>query len=116
MSRRTSNRSIKKNVRKPTPTSAVTRAGSPTLSIASGRTSNSATATTTPPVSAMTVGSECARRSATQPPMNVPSTVNAAKGSAIQVTAANQISAASRRLGQTERASPPSSGITAPVR
>ena len=43
---------------KPAPTSAVTRVGSPTLSIASGSTSKSATATTMPPVSAITVGSE----------------------------------------------------------
>ena len=52
-------------------------------SIASGRTSKSATATTIPPLSAITVGSECAMRKATAPPVTVVSTANAVRGIAI---------------------------------
>ena len=54
-------------------------------SIASGRTSKSATATTMPPVKAIRVmTSRCSRR-ATSPPQNVETTVTAARGIAIHV-------------------------------
>ena len=56
---------------------------SPTLSNASGSTSKSATATTTPPVSAIRVGSECESRSPSAPPANVATTVAQANGMAI---------------------------------
>jgi hypothetical protein len=73
-----------KNVRKPAPMSPATVVeSSGSSSIASGRTSKSATATTIPPLSAITVGSEWAMRSANAPPATVVSTANAVRGIAI---------------------------------
>ena len=82
----TSARSAQKKKTKPAPTSVPTRCGSSTASIASGRTSKSATATTMPPVSAIAVVSSRAIRSATAPPASVDSTVTPASGIAIQFT------------------------------
>ena len=60
-------RSTRKKPTKPAPTSIPTRRGSSRISIASGSTWNSATATTTPPVSAIAVVRSRLRRSAASP-------------------------------------------------
>ena len=75
----------------PAPTRSPTRCGSSTASMLSGSTSKSATATTTPPVSAISVGSECARRSASAPPAKVAATVARANGIAIHSIEARMI-------------------------
>ena len=58
---------MRKNARNPTPTSVAVVVEFPIASIASGSTSKTATATTIPPVNAITVGRLCASRSAILP-------------------------------------------------
>ena len=82
---RTRTRSARKNARNPTPTRNATWSASPTASIDSGRTSNRATATTMPPVSAISVCRSRWSLSATKPPASVETTVSPASGIAIQV-------------------------------
>src|SRR5437763_13439580 len=79
----------------PAPTTAVTRRFESTRSSASGRTSNSATATTMPPVNAITVASSLRRRNATTPPSVVETAVATARGTATQATVATLPSASS---------------------
>src|SRR5581483_6480162 len=80
----TSTRCARKKARKPAPVSETTRRASPIASIASGRTSNSATATTTPPLRAISVWISLPTRSASIPPRSVETTVRLASGMAIQ--------------------------------
>ena len=80
-------------MRKPAPISQATVwASSGSSSIASGMTSNSATATTTPPLSAISVGSEWDRRSASAPPAKVVSTAMAVRGIAIHWSSISPLS------------------------
>src|SRR4051794_15342291 len=80
---RTSRRSTRKKPRKPAATRAVARLSSPSPFKPSGRTSSSATATTTPPVSASRVGRRSLKRRPILPPIRVATTVSPASGIAI---------------------------------
>src|SRR3954447_2491954 len=96
-----------KKVRKPAPISApIAVEPSGSRSIASGRTSKSATATTIPPLSAITVGSEWAMRSATSPPVMVVSTANAVSGIAISWPSTRSVLGAAKALAMDHEVVP----------